>query len=99
MVTVDSGGASDGYPWVCSHGTHTHEHGYGFHVGVGAGGPKNTHELPVTSTKYITNIRQDSESQSNTFFWQYYLPLNAAAFSSSSIYTILGSYGIERDLQ
>ena len=29
-VGVGDGDATDGNPWVISHGTHTHESGYGF---------------------------------------------------------------------
>jgi len=61
-VDVGDGDASDGNPWVISHGTHTHEYGYGFDVGVGMGGPKNTHGLPVTNPKqtqgFLKNLTQ-----------------------------------------
>ena len=37
---------------VISRGTCTHKCGCGCHTGEGTGGPKSTHGLPMTSTRY-----------------------------------------------
>ncbi len=55
VVAIGDSDASDGNPWVISHGTHTHEYGYGFYVGAGMGGPKNTHGLPMMNPRYISS--------------------------------------------